>query len=148
MNFELSEDQRFMRESFGRFLDEHSSMERVRAAAEATGFDVALWRGLAELGAFSLRIPEQHGGLGLGVMDAAVLMEESGRMLASGPLAEALVAARVLAMLAGDAQILTALVAIKRPLYRQLSRRHQHHPARHGASTSPWQGRLDQRHAN
>ena len=37
-------------------------------------------------------------------LDAAVLMEEAGRMLASGPLAETLVALRVLAMLAGDAQ--------------------------------------------
>jgi alkylation response protein AidB-like acyl-CoA dehydrogenase len=104
MNFDLSEDQRLMRESFGRFLDEQSSMERVRAAAEKGGFDPGLWSGLAELGAFSLRIPEAHGGLGLGVMDAAVLMEEAGRMLASGPLAETLVASRVLAILGGDAQ--------------------------------------------
>lgn len=104
MNFDLSEDQRMMRESFARFLEEQSSMERVRAAAEDGGFDPALWRGLAELGAFSLRVPEEQGGLGLGVMDAAVLMEEAGRMLASGPLAEALVAARVLSSLAGDAQ--------------------------------------------
>ncbi len=104
MNFDLSEDQRLMRESFARFLDEQSSMERVRNAAEKGGFDPDLWRGLAELGAFSLRIPEEHAGLGLGVMDAAVLMEEAGRMLASGPLAETLVAARVLAVLAGDSQ--------------------------------------------
>ncbi len=104
MNFDLSEDQRMMRETFARFLDEQSSMARVRAAAQQGGFDPEMWRGLAELGAFSLRVPEQQGGLGLGVMDAAVLMEEAGRMLASGPLAETLVAVRVLAILAGDAQ--------------------------------------------
>lgn len=104
MNFDLSEDQRLMRDSFARFFDEHSSMERVRAAAQGNGFDPVLWQGLAELGAFSLRIPEESGGLGLGVMDAAVLMEEAGRMLVSGPLAETLVAARVLAMLAADSQ--------------------------------------------
>jgi alkylation response protein AidB-like acyl-CoA dehydrogenase len=104
MNLDLSEDQRLMRESFARFLDEHSSMEHVRAAAETGGFDPALWRGLGELGAFSLRIPDDKGGLGLGVMDAAVLMEEAGRMLASGPLAETLVASRVLATFAGDTQ--------------------------------------------
>ena len=92
MNFDLSEDQRMMRETFARFLDEQSSMERVRTAAENKGFDPQLWRGLAELGAFSLRVPEEQGGLGLAVMDAAVLMEEAGRMLASGPLAETLVA--------------------------------------------------------
>lgn len=104
MNFELSEDQRLMRESFARFLDEHSSMARVRTTAAEGGFDTALWKGLAELGAFSLRIPERHGGLGLGLMDAAVLMEEAGRTLASGPLAETLVATRILAVLADDGQ--------------------------------------------
>lgn len=104
MNFGLSEDQRMMRESFTRFLDEQSSTTRVRAAAQQGGFDPALWQGLADLGAFALRIPEAHGGLGLGVLDAAVLMEEAGRTLASGPLAESLVAARVLALLAADTQ--------------------------------------------
>ena len=104
MNFGLTEDQRLMRESFARFLDEHSSMLHVRAAAEQNGFDPELWKGLGELGAFSLRIPEEHGGLGLGEMDAAVLMEEAGRMLASGPLAETLVSARLLALLASEEQ--------------------------------------------
>jgi len=100
MNFELSSDQRMMSESFARFLSEQSTNERVRAAAEQGGFDPSLWQGLAELGAFSLRVPEALGGLGLGV----VLMEEAGRTLVSGPLAETLVAARVLAVLAADSQ--------------------------------------------
>ena len=104
MNFDLSEDQRMMSDSFAGFLNEHSNMERVRAAAENGGFDAELWSGLAELGAFCLRIPEEGGGLGLGVMDAAVLMEEAGRTLASGPLAETLVASRVLGVLAAESQ--------------------------------------------
>ena len=104
MNFELSEDQRLMRESFARFLDANSSSERVRAAAASGGHDPQLWSGLAELGAFMLRIPEADGGLGLGLLDACVLMEEVGRTLAAGPIAETLVAARVLAMLAVDSQ--------------------------------------------
>ena len=90
MNFELSEDQRMMRETFARFLDEHSTMARVRAAMPG-GFDPVMWKGLAELGAFSLRVPEDLDGLGLGLMDAVVLMEEAGRTLASGPIAETLV---------------------------------------------------------
>jgi alkylation response protein AidB-like acyl-CoA dehydrogenase len=98
MNFELSEDQQLMRETFARFLNEASTMERVRAALPS-GFDQALWTGLAELGSFSLRVPHGAGGLGLGVLDAAVLMEEVGRTLASGPIAETLIAAAVLARL-------------------------------------------------
>ncbi len=92
-----------MLESFGGFLDEHSSMQRVRAAASTGGFDAAMWKGLADLGAFSLRVPEAASGLGLGLMDAVVLMEEVGRTLASGPIAETLVATRLLANLGGDA---------------------------------------------
>src|SRR5215813_14282331 len=103
MNFELSQDQQLMRETFGRFLNEESTMERVRAALPS-GFDPALWAGLAELGAFSLRVPQAAGGLGLGLLDALVLMEEVGRTLASGPIAETVVAAGLLARLSPGAQ--------------------------------------------
>ena len=98
MNFELSEEQQLMQETFARFLNEESTMERVRAALPS-GFDQALWTGLAELGAFSLRVPQAAGGLGLGLFDAVVLMEEVGRTLASGPIAETLVAASLLGKL-------------------------------------------------
>jgi alkylation response protein AidB-like acyl-CoA dehydrogenase len=98
MNFELSQDQQLMGETFARFLNEESTLERVRAALPS-GFDQALWTGLAQLGSFSLRVPQSAGGLGLGVLDAAVLMEEVGRTLASGPIAETLIAAAVLARL-------------------------------------------------
>jgi alkylation response protein AidB-like acyl-CoA dehydrogenase len=108
MNLDLSPDQQLMRDNFARFLDRESSMARVRAAPG--GFDAALWRGLAELGAFGLRVPEDAGGLALGVLDAAVLMEEAGRTLASGPLAEALVAARLLATLAPQHALLAPLL--------------------------------------
>ena len=46
--------------------------------------------GLAEMGAFALRVPEAAGGLGLGLFDAVLLMEEVGRTIASGPIAEAI----------------------------------------------------------
>ncbi|WP_425996271.1 acyl-CoA dehydrogenase family protein [Caulobacter sp. DWR1-3-2b1] len=101
MNFDLPEDQEMMRDMFARFLDANSSMARVRAAAPS-GFDEDLWKGLAEQGAFSIRVPEEAGGLGLGLIDAVVLMEEAGRTLASGPLAETLVATRLLAQLGSD----------------------------------------------
>lgn len=101
MNFDLTEDQEMMRDMFARFLDENSSMARVRAAAPS-GFDDELWKGLAEQGALSIRVPENAGGLGMGIFDAALLMDEAGRTLVSGPLAEALVAVRLLATMGGD----------------------------------------------
>ena len=43
MNFDLSEDQRMMRESFARFFDEQSSIARVRAV-QPGGFDALMWK--------------------------------------------------------------------------------------------------------
>ncbi len=99
MQLDPSDDQLMMIDMFARFLDTESSIVRVRAAIPAGGFDAALWRGLGKQGALAIRVPEEAGGLGLGIFDAALLMEEAGRTLASGPLAEAIVAARLLAQL-------------------------------------------------
>jgi alkylation response protein AidB-like acyl-CoA dehydrogenase len=107
MNFDLTAEQEMVRDTFARFLDENCTPTRLRAA-EAAGFDAALWQGLAELGAFGLRVPEENGGLGLGTFDAAVVMEEVGRTLAAGPIVEAILAARLVAMLGGDADAIVA----------------------------------------
>jgi hypothetical protein len=50
VNFEPSEEQAMIARSFAGFLDEHSSIYRVRAALPS-GFDPSLWRSLAEMGA-------------------------------------------------------------------------------------------------
>jgi 3-oxochol-4-en-24-oyl-CoA dehydrogenase len=101
MNLDLTVEQEALRETIGRFLDKHSSPDRVRAALPS-GFDDGLWRGLAGLGAIALRVPEAAGGLGLGTFEASLLMEEAGRTLVSGPLAEATAAATVLASFAPE----------------------------------------------
>lgn len=101
MNFEPSEDQAMILETFARFFDEHSSMERVRAALPG-GFDAELWRAFAEMGGLAMRVPEATGGIGLGLFDAALVMEEAGRTLASAPIAEGIVAARLLAVLGNE----------------------------------------------
>ncbi len=108
MNFEPSEDQLMIVESFGRFLDANSSPARVRAALP-TGFDPELWRGIAALGGFGMRVPEAAGGLGLGLLDTVLVMEEMGRALASGPVAETIVAARLLAE-AGELDLVNAVL--------------------------------------
>lgn len=110
MNFEFSEDQQMMRETFARFLDQNSSTARVRAALPS-GFDAALWRGLGELGALGMRAPEDKGGLGLGLLDGVMLLEDAGRTLASGPLAEHIVAARLLAEFGADAALLDRVIS-------------------------------------
>jgi alkylation response protein AidB-like acyl-CoA dehydrogenase len=110
MNLEPTEDQQMMLDAYTRFLDEESSIARVRAALP-TGFDAELWSGLGELGALGLRVAEDKGGLGLGLFDAVLLMEQAGRTLVSGPLAEALVAASLLADLGGDEDLVGEALA-------------------------------------
>jgi alkylation response protein AidB-like acyl-CoA dehydrogenase len=110
MNFGLNDDQQMLRDTFARFLDSESSMLRVRAAQETGGFDRALWQGLAELGTFGMRAPEEAGGLGMGTLDAALVMEEVGRTLATGPIAEAVLAARLLGQLGGDEALFAGVV--------------------------------------
>ena len=114
MNFDLTEEQEMVRDTFARFLDEHSSTVRVRAAQSdengVPGFDPALWAGLAELGAFAMRVPESAGGMGMGLFEAVLLMEEAGRTLVSGPLAEVLVAARLLGQFGGAGEALLGTV--------------------------------------
>jgi 3-oxochol-4-en-24-oyl-CoA dehydrogenase len=110
MNFDLTEEQEMVRETFARFLDENSSSVRVRAAMPS-GFDAEMWRGLAELGALAMRVPKSGGGMGMGLFEAALLMEEAGRTLASGPLAEVLVAARLLGQFGGQDELLGRVIA-------------------------------------
>ncbi|RZJ94346.1 MAG: acyl-CoA dehydrogenase family protein, partial [Novosphingobium sp.] len=109
MNFGLNDDQQMLRDTFARFLDEHASMPRLRATQETGGFDRALWQGLAELGTFAMRVPEEAGGLGMGTLDAGLVAEELGRTLASGPVIEAVLAARLLGQL-GAADLLAGVV--------------------------------------
>ncbi|MCJ2188424.1 acyl-CoA dehydrogenase family protein [Novosphingobium beihaiensis] len=111
MNFDLTDEQEMMRETFARFLDDNSTPARVRAAQDTGGFDAEMWAGLAELGAFAMRVPEEADGMGLGLFDAGLLMEEAGRTLASGPLAEALVATRLLGLLGGQSELLESAVS-------------------------------------
>ena len=113
MNFEISSEQEMVRDTFARFLDENSSIARVRKALETAGHDAELWRGLADLGAFAMRVPEAAGGMGLGLFEAAIVMEEAGRTLVSGPLAESLVAARLLGEIGGEtsSNLLASMIA-------------------------------------
>jgi alkylation response protein AidB-like acyl-CoA dehydrogenase len=110
MNLDLTHEQQMLQVSFARFLDQHSSMARVRAAAPM-GFDKPFWVSLADQGAFGLRVPEEAGGTGLGTFDATILMEEVGRTLAVGPIAETILAARMLSLLGGgESDLLTRVL--------------------------------------
>ena len=86
MDFGLSEEQQMLGQMVSRYLDEHCSLDDVRAAVEQPeSVTKAMVQGLNELGVMSLLIPERYGGSGLGVLDAALVQECLGYHVAPIP---------------------------------------------------------------
>lgn len=86
MRFALSEDQTLLQDSLTKALADLSPLERVRRFADG-GEETApdIWAGLSELGLPGLLVPEEHGGLGLGLLEAALAAEALGRVVAPTP---------------------------------------------------------------
>jgi alkylation response protein AidB-like acyl-CoA dehydrogenase len=84
MDFQLSDDQRALQEGIRSFCDGRVPLDALKGLEEK--FDRALWSELAEMGVFSLRLPEAKGGVGLGSADAVIVFAELGRRLVPGPL--------------------------------------------------------------
>ncbi len=86
MDLYLSEEQQQIVDSAVAFLHEACTMPTVRAVSESTsGLDAQLWSGIAELGWCGVHLPESANGLGLGVVELALLQEQLGRHLACVP---------------------------------------------------------------
>jgi acyl-CoA dehydrogenase len=106
MNLALTEDQVMIRDAAQNFLADASGSTAVRAAmASAAGFDPALWQQIGgELGWCGTAIPERFGGLGLGPVELALILEQMGRHLACAPFFSTVcLAANVLTQAGSDA---------------------------------------------
>ena len=86
MDFRLSEDQLALQAGIRSFCDGRVPFEALADLEQKGAFDAALWRELAEMGVFSLRLGEDAGGVGLGNADAVIVFAELGRRLVPGPL--------------------------------------------------------------
>jgi alkylation response protein AidB-like acyl-CoA dehydrogenase len=86
MQFGLNESQQILQESARRFFSGECPMSEVRRLMETdTAFDLSLWKKLAEQGYTGIIFPEEFGGVGLGIVELILLMEEAGRALLPGP---------------------------------------------------------------
>lgn len=107
MDFNFSEDQEQLRDAVKRWVSKDYTFERrnkiVAAGKGAGGYDAAVYQELAGLGLAGLNVPEAHDGLGMGAVDAMVVMEELGRGMVMEPLAQTLIASRVLSAFADSA---------------------------------------------
>ncbi len=98
MDFELSEDQLALRDGARELLDGLAPTTRVRTVVDAGGgIDDGLWKAMVEQGWTAVEVPEDRGGLGLGAVEVAVLLEEVGRHVAPAPFLSTLLAAGALA---------------------------------------------------
>jgi alkylation response protein AidB-like acyl-CoA dehydrogenase len=105
VDFGLSDEQKLLDDSLRRFLAERVPTTRVRELIETPdAFDAKLWRDLAELGVAGALIAEEHGGAGLGLLDAAVIATALGHAAAPTPFLSGAIAALVLADAGSDAQ--------------------------------------------
>ncbi len=84
----LNEEQMMLRDSARDFLRENapvSQLRKLRDSHDPAGFSGPLWSRFADMGYTGMLVPESHGGAGLGMVEAGVLMEQIGRQLSATP---------------------------------------------------------------
>lgn len=107
MNFDFSDDQKFLKSEARKFLEARCPTAKVRAVLDdpAKSYDADLWKEVAAQGWLGTAIPEAHGGLGLGRLELCVIAEALGRALAPIPFASTVYFLAEALLLAGsDAQ--------------------------------------------
>ena len=96
----LTDDQKMLQETASSFLAEEGSIAKQlrqwRDSGCTDGYGTDLWKQFAELGLTGICIPEDKGGLGLGAVEAALVLEEIGRNLTPSPFLSSVVGAKAL----------------------------------------------------
>jgi pimeloyl-CoA dehydrogenase small subunit len=86
MDFELSEEQRLLKDSVERLCTQRYEFEtRKKYMKEAEGWSRDMWRQYVDLGLTALPFAEEHGGVGGGPVETMIVMEAFGRALALEP---------------------------------------------------------------
>ncbi|MEU6991488.1 acyl-CoA dehydrogenase family protein [Streptomyces sp. NPDC046465] len=107
MDFQLSEDQRALRDGMRRLLAGRFALRDATDRVDRV--DRALWRTLGDAGFFSLALPEEEGGVGLGLPEAVLVFEEAGRVLLPGPAVASFLAAGAVPGAASGDVVVTAV---------------------------------------
>ncbi len=111
MDFDLTEEQRLLRDSVERLLADHYGFDKRRSyLAEPEGWSRGLWAQYAELGLLGLPFPEEFGGFGGGPIEVMLVMEAFGRVLALEPYLATVVLGGAVLQLAGNNEQKAALL--------------------------------------
>ncbi|RBY97710.1 acyl-CoA dehydrogenase [Blastococcus sp. TF02-8] len=103
MDFTFDSEQNDLREAVRGLLERAYGDSEVRRKVVSSdpGFDEKTWSRLAEMGLLGLPFAEEHGGMGAGPIEVAIVAEEMGRVIAPEPFIEAVVLAGGLIAAAG-----------------------------------------------
>ncbi|MDG2493619.1 MAG: acyl-CoA/acyl-ACP dehydrogenase [Luminiphilus sp.] len=114
MNFSFTDEQLMLKDSVEGFLTENADSGIVRQAmASESGVDENLWQKIcAEMYWQAILVPEECGGLGLGLVEAVIVLEQMGRFLTPVPLAAGIQSALALRTLADQPQAHTLLAGL------------------------------------
>ena len=106
MDFDLNEEQRLLKESVDRLVEQRYSFEqRKKYLAEPGGWSRAQWKQYAEMGLLGLPFEEKYGGIGSGPVEMMIVMEAFGRGLVLEPyFATVVLAGSALRLAGSDAQ--------------------------------------------
>ena len=87
MNFDFSDDQKLLKDQARKFLTDKCSRQVVRSVLDNSEnqYSEKLWQEVVNMGWTATAIPEEYGGLGLGMLELCVIAEELGRSLAPIP---------------------------------------------------------------
>jgi pimeloyl-CoA dehydrogenase small subunit len=111
MDFDLSEEQRLLRDSVERLLADHYGFDKRRSyLAEPEGWSRRLWAQYAELGLLGLPFAEDYGGFGGGPIEVMLVMEALGRVLALEPYLATVVLGGTALRLAGSEEQKSAIL--------------------------------------
>ncbi|MEZ4288803.1 MAG: acyl-CoA dehydrogenase [Polyangiales bacterium] len=101
----LNDEQRMLKDTALQFFRQRAPVSRLRKLRHhqnADGFDRALYREMAELGWTGIVIPEEYGGLGLGLFELCAVLESAGRQLLVEPMLSTAVQGAYALMLGGS----------------------------------------------
>jgi alkylation response protein AidB-like acyl-CoA dehydrogenase len=115
MDFRVTEDQEALRDGLRTFCEGRVPIDTLRELERKPELDRSLWAELAEMGVFSLRVPESDGGLGLGMADSVIAFAELGRRIVPGPLVWSQLAAGLVDGAASGETIVGGLDLVSHP---------------------------------
>ena len=108
----VNEDHRDLIASVRALLTKHAGSAAVRAAmGSEPGYDPALWSLLCEqIGVAALAVPEEYDGVGAGLVESLLVVEELGRTLAGVPMLGSAVLGVQAVLLSGDTEAAARLL--------------------------------------